>query len=426
MDNILTKDDVLKELAGLKESLETTLKDSSKEEIASQVGEAKEAFEKQIKELSGKVGTSEELAEIKKEMAEIVRRSQITEKAFDMLQTRLKDSKGQPAIIKSLGEVFKEKMEEQGVKWDNEGGNGNGGEIERALKSANGSFVIKLGPVNLKAQGADMTLANSLTGDAVATYNNRQSIIPGQKINFRDLMPTTMSPTGLYVTYSEDTGETNNITNQTEGATKGQNEYDFTELKTVAKYKAGFVVFSKQLLKFLPFMQNTLTRALLRDFYKVENADFFTIVSAAATGSTSGGTNPDNVRQLVNVIAAQKDANFDPSYVLVSNTVMASLIISTYTTGYYAGAGAVAVGEGGVITIWGVPVISASWVTAGHALIIDASYLERVEVEGLNIAFSFEDASNFRANKVTARIECFEEVNFMRPASASYIDLGAS
>lgn len=426
-DDVTTKDGLLAHLGkmkdGLKESISKDLDVTAKAAAETLVTEKMEAIttmETRLKAMEDSATSVEVIKKLEEDMATTI-------KAFDLLQTRMK---GQPVgtqnKIKSLGEVFKEKMEEHGVVWDETGKASSGGEIEKALKSQGGSYVIKLGPVNLKAQGADMTLANSLTGDSVATYNQRQSLIPGQNVNFRDLMPTVMSPTGLYVTYSEDTGETNNITNQTEGSTKGQNEYDFTELKTVAKYQSGFAVFSKQLLKFLPFMEGTLTRALLRDFYKSENAYFFSTVSGAATGSTSGGTSPDDIKQLVNVIAAQKDANFKVDYVLVSNAVMCRLIISTYTTGYYAGAGAVAVGMGGVITIWGVPIIAASWVTANYALLIDSDYLERVEVEGLNIAFSFEDASNFRQNKVTARIECFEEVNFMRPASGSYMNLGAS
>ncbi len=59
------------------------------------------------------------------------------------------------------------------------------------------------------------------------------------------------------------------------------------------------------------------------------------------------------------------------------------LLKATIAAGYYAGAGSVVVNPNGGITIWGVPVVSASWVTDDKVLIFDNSYLERVEVEGL-------------------------------------------
>lgn len=298
-------------------------------------------------------------------------------------------------------------------------------EIEKALKNPTGAFSLQLGPVDLKAQGSDMTTANTITGDPVVSYNQRQAIIPAQKVNFRDLVPTVSSPTGTYVTYSEDSGETNNITTQTEGNTKGENQYTMTENKLTNPYIAGFSVFTKQLLKNLPFLQTTLTRMLLRDYYKVENASFFTTVSQAATGPTSMGSSPDDVKQLIALIAGQLATNFNASYIVVNPATLGRIITSTYTSGYYSGAGSVIV-SGNQISIFGVPVLPASWVTANYALLVDADYLERVEVEGLNIAFSYEDSTNFRQNKVTARIECQTAINLMLPQSACYANLGAS
>ena len=66
---------------------------------------------------------------------------------------------------------------------------------EKELKSAGGSFTM-----NLKAVG-NMLLSSSLTGDSVATYAQNQAILPSQKLNFRDIMPTVQSATGTYVTY---------------------------------------------------------------------------------------------------------------------------------------------------------------------------------------------------------------------------------
>lgn len=224
-----------------------------------------------------------------------------------------------------------------------------------------------------------------------------------------------------YVTYRE-TGSEGSISAQTEGSAKSQIDYDLTEVKTVNSYIAGFARFSKQFMKSLPFIETTLTRMLLRDFYKAENASFFGTVSAAAAGVTTV-TATDDVEVLIELIANQKTANYNPSYVLVSHSQMARLTISTYNKGYYAGAGAVQItGQG--LTIWGVPIVSASWVTDDKALVIDSGFLERVEVEGLAVQFFEQDSDNVQKNLITARIECFEAVNLMMPASAIYADFG--
>ena len=308
------------------------------------------------------------------------------------------------ASTKSIGEQIAEQLDS------------NMSIAEKELKSAGGSFTM-----NLKAVG-NMLLSSNLTGDSVATYNPNQAILPSQKLNFRDLIPTVQSATGTFVTYKE-SGSEGAIASQTEGASKGQIDYDLTEVKTVNAYIAGFATFSKQMMKSLPFIEQTLTRMLIRDFYKAENASFFGTVSGAATGSTTV-TATDDVEELIQLIANQKTANFNASYALVSPAQMARLIISTYNKGYYAGAGAVILNGAGGLTVFGTPVFEASWVTDDKVLIFDRDYLERVEVEGLNVTFSYENGTNFVQNLVTARIECYEAINLMLPTAAIYADLG--
>ena len=291
-------------------------------------------------------------------------------------------------------------------------------EFEGALKSSNGSYRIDLTDVKT------MLLSNSLTGDPVATYAPNQALFPSQKINFRDLIPTVKSTTGLYVYYAEDAGETNNIGIQTEGDDKGQNNYALTETKIVTNYIAGFTTFSKQMAKSLPFITQTLPRLLQRDFFKKENALFFATVSASATGSTTTSETND-LLQLIDYIGNQKAANYNASYVLVSESQMGKLLKATVAAGYYAGSGSVIVNPNGGMTIWGVPVVSASWVTNDKALVIDSDYIERVETESLALEFSYENGTNFQKNLITARIECMEEVNLMLSNSAIYASINA-
>ena len=303
---------------------------------------------------------------------------------------------------KSFGDAFSEQMAEAFEAKQ--------AEINEFQRNKNAKLTI-----DLKSVGT-MTLGNNLTGDGVATYNQRQGLVPAQKINMRDLIPTAVSPTGLYVTYRE-TGTEGSIGIQTEGNAKSQIDYDLTEVKVVSDYIAGFARFSKQMMFQLPFLQNTLQRMLLRDFYKKENATFFSAVSTAATGSTTTSASVD-AEQLVDWIANQLDANFEASFALVSYAQWADLLKTKPTD--YSVPGGFVIDANGNVRIAGVPVIGASWVTNDKALIIDANYLERVETEGLRVEFSYEDSDNFQKNLVTARVECFEDINIMRTDAIIY------
>ena len=344
--------------------------------------------------------------------------STMVEKSIDSVKAEIKavkdemDRQAEEVSRKSAAKVSTKSIGEQIA----ENLDSNMNIAEKELKSAGGSYTM-----NLKAVG-NMLLSSNLTGDSVATYNQQQAILPSQKLNFRDLIPTVQSATGTFVTYKE-SGSEGAIATQTEGAAKGQIDYDLTEVKTVNAYIAGFATFSKQMMKSLPFIEQTLTRMMLRDFFKAENASFYATVSGAATGSTTVTATVD-VEEIIQLIGNQKTANFNASYALVSPAQMARLIISTYNKGYYAGAGAVVLNGVGGLTIFGTPVFEASWVTDDKVLIFDRDYIERVEVEGLNVTFSYENGSNFVQNLVTARIECYEAINLMLPTAAIYADLG--
>ena len=342
-------------------------------------------------------------AQIKEVSAQVtVVKDELQKQIDSQLATQKKAAKKE---VKFMDEVIMEKLD------------GNFDAMEKSLKNS-GKFRLDLSDVKT------MTLSGNLTGDSQATYAPNPAIQPAQSLNFRDLIPTVRSETGLYVYYRENSGLTNNIAAQTEGSNKGENNYSLTEVKVVNDYLAGFSTFSKQMLKSLPFMTQTLPRMLQRDFFKAENAAFFSTVSAAATGSTTTAETND-LLQLVDYIANQKTANFVPSYALVSQEQMGKLLKATIAAGYYAGAGSVIVNPNGGMTIWGVPVISASWVTNDKVLIFDSSYLERVEVEGLAIEFSYENGENFQKNLVTARIECYEDINLMLTTSAIYASINA-
>ena len=346
-----------------------------------------------------------QVAEVKAAVVTMDEASKKNQAALDQLIAE-KSAKKVDNKNKSFGEAYNEAIAEAFEAKQ--------AELKEFQKNKNAKLTI-----DLKAVGT-MTLGNNLSGDGVASYNQRQGLVPAQKINMRDLIPTAVSPTGLYVTYRE-TGTEGSIGIQTEGNAKSQIDYDLTEVKVVSDYIAGFARFSKQMMFQLPFLQNTLQRMLLRDFYKKENATFFSTVANAATGSTTTSATVD-AEQLVDWIANQLAADFDASYALVSYQQWARLLKTKPTD--YSVPGGVVIDPSGNVRIAGVPVVGASWVTDDKALIIDSNFVERVETEGLRVEFSYEDSDNFQRNLVTARVECFEDINILRTDAVIYADFG--
>ena len=314
---------------------------------------------------------------------------------FDALATKGKDA---AQNAKTFDQALLEKLE--------------GRDIEKEMKR-NGRILIEMPEVKT------MTLASNLSGDPVATYNSRQAIVPSQLVNFRDFVPMIQSPTGLYITYREASGNANNIAAQLEGSLKRENDYSLTEVKTVNAFIAGFSKFSRQMLANLPFMSQTLPRLLARDFFRAENSSFFSSVSGAATGTTTT-TATAAVGKIINLIGNHRSSDFTTAVVFVSNAQWSTLLVESFTNGYYMGAGGLQVGANGSLTLAGVPIVGANWIPTNRALLVDRDFLERVEVSGLNIELSYEDQNNFVTNMVTARIECYEAINLMLPQSAIY------
>lgn len=347
-----------------------------------------------------------EVAEVKSAIVTMDEAAKANQKALDELIAAKNAKSLQSKSTKSFGDAFAETMADAFESKQ--------AEIKNFAKDRNAKLVLELKEVG------SMTTINNLTGDGTATYNTRQGLVPSQKINFRDLIPTAQSPTGLYVTYRETGGE-GALTVQTEGNAKGQIDYDLTEVKVVSDYIAGFARFSKQMMFQLPFLQTSLQRMLLRDFYKKENAEFFSTVSTAAQGSTTTSATVD-AEQLVDWIANQLNANFNASFALVNYSQWARLLKTKPSD--YSVPGGVIIDPTGNIRICGVPIIGASWVTDDKALIIDSDFVERVETESLRVEFSYEDSDNFQRNLVTARVECFEDVNVLRRDAIIYGDFG--
>jgi hypothetical protein len=278
-------------------------------------------------------------------------------------------------------------------------------------------------------QVGNMTAANNLTGQGFVDYSPNQVILPAQKVNARDLVPTVRSETGTYVTFRESAGEGSISRQSAPGAAKTQIDFDFARVEVVSEYIAGFTRFAKQLMRNLPFLQNTLPRLLQREFYKVENRRFWDIMATAyaAGGPTATSTETVDILEIMDTITQLWDSDYEASYGLLRYTALNRINKWLLQNGAYAGAGGVVSGTDGAIRVNGTPILPVTFIPSfDKFLTFDRNYVERIEVESLAIEFFEQDDDNVQKNLITARIECYEEFNAMQPAAMIIRDLGNS
>jgi hypothetical protein len=362
---------------------------------------------------------------------------QANQKALDEILIKVKDIQASPSNTRIEAKSLQAAMIEALAEPDNLKG------IESVRRGQRFKMMLK-GPINLsmgaeeyydgaphlmqKAVG-NMTPSNNLTGQGFVNYNGRQVILPAQKVNARDLVPTVRSETGTYVTFRESAGEGSISRQSAPGAAKTQIDFDFARVEVVSEYIAGFTRFAKQLMRQLPFLQNTLPRLLQREFYKVENRRFWDIISTAyaAGGPTATSTETVDILEIMDTITQLWDSDYEASYGLLRYTALNRVNKWLLQNGAYAGAGGVISSADGAIRVNGTPILPVTFIPSfDKFLTFDRNYVERIEVESLAIEFFEQDDDNVQKNLITARIECYEEFNAMQPAAIIIRDLGNS
>lgn len=369
-----------------------------------------DSIEKEVKSVNDKLQSVDGVATDVKEIKEWqVKKDEADKKNQEALDKMIAERKAIPQDTKkkSFGDAFAESVES---KYD---------EI-RSIEKKKGTVILDIKDFNVKTVG-DMALSTNLTGDQVASYVGT-GIIPADLINFRDLIPVRQTPTGLAVTYREGAGE-GAVARQTEGSAKAQVDSDFTEVKVVQRYIAAYQRASKQILQDLPFLQTTLPRILMRKYMQKENLLLYADMSSANYSTANSPSGGNTVEKILNMIKTQRSNNYSASFVLITWDDWYNILISARpSTGVdYSTPGGVVVTPNGDIMVAGVKVIPASWVTASDIQVIDTAYVERVEVDGLRIELSTEDANNFTENKVTMRVECRTDLNsLLKTAHLNY------
>lgn len=379
------------ELKELNEALE-----GIKAQVSTSTAENKTALEGQIKALETKL--SQAVQEGVKE-------------ATDALQLEIK-------AVQDHADKLDVKM--QGQAKDQEAKNvGKLDQLKGLIKENNEviTSVSKGNSVEIKAV-ADMTTAN-LAGDEPRDYNFDIVAFPSQKVNVADLVGSVNIGGGTYTYTVEGAGE-GSIGAQTEGSTKNQRDYDFTNVDVTTDFIAGFARYSRKMRNNLSYITSAIPGLLRRDYFKAENASFNTVLAADATASTEVITGSSKTKMLMNEIAKLEDNDYDTNGIVVRPSDWMDMLKTAKQDLESA-----VTYEGGILRVAGVQVLKATWIAANKYYLGDWSRVNKINTEGLSLEFSDSEGTNFVKNMITARIESQTALAVEQPLAIVFGDFTA-
>ena len=298
------------------------------------------------------------------------------------------------------------------------------GEIKSNFDNIKNVTKGKSASLELKAVGTMTSAGNITPANAIVnTYQSGIAMIPGQMLNFSQLVPTVSSATGAYVVYRETVGE-GAIATQNDGAVKSQIDFDTAPITYNATYLAGFAKYAKQMAQDLPFLTSWLPTALRREYFIAENARFHTALAAAST-AVPAGTLGNEIERIIKVIALLEIKNFSANGVVINPADWAKIAITEKSTGAGYGLPGIVTITNGQLAVNGVNVYKANWIPANKYCVGDWSMAKKVVVDGLKVEFFEQDGDNVQRNVITARIEERNVLAFDRPDAFYYGDFTA-
>lgn len=382
----ITKDFIEQQLNGLKEKINTGLTEKQSE-LKTELLQKMDGFKTQLEGLEEKAGELETLkAAIETEKARI---------------NKLAEKKKTPeAVQKSFQKMFSEQLKENY-------------EAVKAIERKGGSETLQLKDATINTNNSITGGAANDAGGAIINQMNKGVILPSQLVNFDDLV-ATVSGTEDTIRYWREAASANGIgTPASKGAVKPETTFDFDAQTETADYTAGIFRFHKSMFRNLPWMQQRLPQMLRRDFYKKQNADYHTDLAAAATAYA--GSLAD-VEALVDAISTLEASDFAVNGIALNPADWGRIALTKDSNGAYSLPSVVSF-VNGQLTVNGVPVFKASWVTADTAIVGDWTQAYKYVTDGLTIQFSEEDSDNFQKNAITSRVEECNVLVIEQPAA---------
>lgn len=155
----------------------------------------------------------------------------------------------------------------------------------------------------------------------------------------------------------------------------------------------------------LPFVQGFMPSFMINEYLDAEDYQFFTALNAAATGSELTPGASSVIEQIMRWATNLRVANYTPNGIVLNPADIYTIFIDKAAGSLeYDLPPGVVISNSGAISIFGVPVFTSTFVTAGQAIVGDWNRVGIVQVDGLGVSTD-DRGDNFDNNTVTFKAE---------------------
>lgn len=400
----VTKEWLVKELGATRKALEDAQTKKFAENLEPEIKKHFEAkYADKLKAIDDKLAELKGLpAEIKAEdLLKMKQDLEVTIKAFDMLQIRLKGTgSAGPEAPKSFDQVLAKAMEDA---TDN---------IAKFVRKETKSLIIDLKDVG------DISTSN-VTGGSRWAQVQRPGIIeaPRRKTHIRSLVPVgTIGPGTEFVFMRENGAGEGAIAPVAEGDTKPQIDMDLVESSVKIETIAGWLRVTRKAMNNIPGFTSFLQARLPEKLLNVEDSQLLTgsgvtpnIKGIMTAGNyTAADTTADTfIERLIDSLAQLEDEEERSA----TGILMRPREYYNFFKSKAAGSGEYDLPQNvafvnGVLYISGVPVYTSTAIANNKFIVGDwAMGAQLLIQEGMRLEFFEQDGTNVRENKITVRIE---------------------
>lgn len=278
-----------------------------------------------------------------------------------------------------------------------------------------GQFQVQ--EFNTKAVGV-VTNANLSNGYASRQISDTVVRIPANATHIRTLLPinTMTSAVFEYPQANSPAGEGAPGYQGSEGTTKPQVDYDVTMVQIKPVTIAAWMSVSRQALQDISWLSGYASRKMTEDLLSFEDGEILMgdngsnhlngIVTQATSYTRTDSTWNTIFDYLIDAISQQETLNLPPTGILLHPRDYAQLLRYKTSTGEFDFPGLVFAGDNrATLFFMGLPIYKNNKIPRLTGLVGDWNQAELLVREGITFDVSYEDATNFRQNLVTLRIE---------------------